>query len=443
MRFNQAGLLGLTTTLLFSATTFAQDDDMELLEAELSAEEMALLEELQEESDESFKPSLRIYGFMDFTAGLYLTGGTSFAPFFDSNTDFYVGNINTYIEGQLSPQWKSLVEVRFLFLPDGNPVGDRNFLNIVEPQRERARAEDYADFTRQFTWGGVEIERAHIDYQPFGFLKFRVGRFLTPYGIWNVDHGTPVIVSTRRPFLVGEELFPERQTGIEVHGSIALRTISLTYHLTASNGRGPIEAYGDLDDNKALGGRIQMNALWFGDLQLGASTYFGTYTDKRQRVDPATIPTGNPQLENVDLFAFTEAAFGFDFRWKWSGILLQSELVWNDRQYDDDKREFGSTGTELRADVRELGVYALVGYELPWIPLMPFFLYQYYDAGVNYGLTIGQDEFMGFEPGINARILPNVVLKTTFGAIVPVDPRSGIIGEDTIYRWESQIAVAF
>ena len=52
----------------------------------------------------------------------------------------------------------------------------------------------------------------------YGFIEtglgMRVGQFLTPYGIWNVDQGMPMLILLYRPFLRASEMFPEHRLGV-------------------------------------------------------------------------------------------------------------------------------------------------------------------------------------------------------------------------------------
>jgi hypothetical protein len=103
------------------------------------------------------------------------------------------------------------------------------------------------------------------------------------------DHGSPVIIGPVKPYVIGEQFFPEAQTGFEVLGTVPVgEKATLGYHLTLSNGRGPVEQYQDYDNNKAIGGRLFLRGYWLGDLTIGASCYGGTVTDARQEVDVAT-----------------------------------------------------------------------------------------------------------------------------------------------------------
>ena len=49
------------------------------------------------------------------------------------------------------------------------------------------------------SWGSIILERAYIQWSKLDWLGVRVGQFLTPYGIWNVDHGTPTLITMFRP----------------------------------------------------------------------------------------------------------------------------------------------------------------------------------------------------------------------------------------------------
>lgn len=419
-------------------------------EEELSAEESALLGELLDESENTFKPSLRFYGFMDFTYGAYLNGGTLWDRVLDANSDFYVGNINLYAEGNLSPQWKSLFEIRFMFLPHGREEG-ADFTDPRVEQRVDTTTDDYADFLRPLQWGTVEIERAYVEWAPLDVFRVRLGRFLTPYGIWNVDHGSPVVVTTRRPFVIGAEYFPERQTGLEFYGNTAAGPIQVGYHLTLSNGRGPVDTYNDLDNNKAIGGRLTFKTVALGPLSWGVSAYYGEFTDSRRIV--ANAGTSDQTIEPIQFESFEELSLGFDVQWQVANFLVQSELLMNQINWDDDARRFGN-GAQVQPDRIQYGAYGLLGYELPWIPVMPYFLYQYVDEGAPVGFlgrNVGAQFSHVLGAGIYSRILPNVVLKAAYDwstypsnlADIGAQPASETPAADNFQRFEAQVAVAF
>lgn len=339
--------------------------------------------------------SLHVYGFADFTYTHWLKGAIP-----GVKPTFAVGNFNVYLSTEFGSNWRSLAEVRFLYLPHGAaPAEDPSGapLNTTVP--------DHADIQRPLRWGGVEIERVWLEYAFDPLLTIRGGQWLTPYGIWNVDHGSPTIIATYRPYIIGEALLPERQTGLELHGSGYLGPVKLGYHLTLSNGRGPTDAYADLDGNKALGGRLfAENDSVLGNIVLGASAYRGRYSSTQLSLGAAGF--SSEVLERYD-----ELGYAADLKWVYEGLHLQSEVVVQEVIYDDEFRPsdaFGRAG--FLPDYRRWGGYALVGYRTPFFGIMPYVNVEYYDDGPN--------GFFGKVPaywfGVNIRPIPSIVLKAQY-----------------------------
>ncbi len=79
---------------------------------------------------------------------------------------------------------------------------------------------DYA-FTAERLYGDLAISDA---------LNFRLGKFLTPVGRWNVIHAQPLVWTTSRP-LVTELPFDEHTTGAMAFGAFFPATSILTYEL--------------------------------------------------------------------------------------------------------------------------------------------------------------------------------------------------------------------
>jgi hypothetical protein len=216
----------------------------------------------------AFDDKLNIFGFADMSyQAWHFDHPILGAP--DSH-GFAAGDLNLYVSKNLTDRWRTLAEVHFLYLPNGgtDSAGNTTVTAVKDP----------TNFDRPITWGGIVIERAYAEFDVDEHLTIRAGRLLTPYGIWNTDHGSPAIIAAYRPYVIGEQYFPEQQTGIELFGKTLVGDYRLGYHATITNGRSPVDAVSDPDGKPALGGRLEFEAPWAGTLKLGASGYMGRYT---------------------------------------------------------------------------------------------------------------------------------------------------------------------
>jgi hypothetical protein len=284
---------------------------------------------------EGFDDKLNVYGFAD-TSYWMLHWGHENALLADTST-FVSGNFALYLAKNFTRRARTLLEARFLFAPNGSTNADGSVTNTV--------AQDLGDFSRSVQWGGVVVERAYFEYELDPKLTIRAGHWLTPYGIWNIDHGSPTIIGVYRPYVIGEQLFPEHQTGIDLFGHVYAGDYKLQYHATVSNGRSPTEAQHDTDAKPAFGGRLEVETPW--DAKFGASFYAG-----RSESLPAIL--------NGPTTAFDEVAVGGDAQWDRGGLHVQVEAAVRDRHYLAAKR--ATRGTGFVPDGRDFGMYALAGY---------------------------------------------------------------------------------
>lgn len=381
---------------------------------------------------EEFK--LNLYGFTDFTYTHRLNDFTFASPY----PNFMVGNINLYVGAELGGGFRSLTEFRLLYLPHGSiPASDALLPN---PTRVDTTVGDPADFGRPQRWGGVEIERAWLEYTLHPLLTIQGGQWLTPYGIWNVDHGSPVIIGVRRPYVVGEALIPERQTGIQIYGSYLVGMTELGYHLGLSNGRGPLDAYQDLDKNKAVTARLFVaSELPFGTVTLGGTLFRGRYTDRFTRF--AVTPTGEFGTEYISTNRYEELSMAGDLRWIWEDLTLQGELMVRDTALDDQFRAAAfpaaNTPPGFAPDFRSVGWYVMGAYRLPWYNIMPFFGGEKYDPGQE--LVQSAAAIWG---GLNIRPTPRVVLKGQFTKSWFTE-NGNVVGDDGIEVIDLQAAWSF
>jgi hypothetical protein len=379
--------------------------------------------------------SLQVSGFADFSVAAQFTPKdsvwrvTGSAP---PHSAFYVGNFNVYLKKNLTETLRTMGEVRFTYLPNGG-------YNFVTNERTSTAVPDYSDYGRNMRWGGIEIERLYLEWSIHSLVALRVGQFLTPYGIWNVDHGSPTYIPVQRPFVIGNSWFPERQTGFELFGRwdpSAANTIG--YHLTLSNGTGPVSEYSDLDENKAIGGRAYWEYHALGELRLGVSGYYGRDTDAITAF--VFKPDGTLGAAETLNAQFDALAWGADLSWKYRGWHLQSEWITFQRAYTPGGRPaalaFPGQPTSFVADEFSWGMYALAGYRFSWLGVMPFVVLEHIDGAV-VGLRVNN---VTYQAGLNVRPVDVAVVKLVY---YHVDFLDGSYEDIPLKMIQAQVAWAF
>ncbi len=387
-------------------------------------------------SDDPTQPEtkLDIYGFADFSFGkLFLADNNRWNGYLSPKPTFGIGNLNVYFSGHLSSRVRSLVEVRFLYLPNGvSTIGPDGKVTTTNTS-----VQDPVEIHRQLSWGGISIERAWVEFEAHELLVIRAGQFLTPYGIWNVDHGSPTIIGVRRPFVVTEALLPERQTGIEIHGRYAANWGTSGYHLTISNGRGIANEYIDQNDNKAVGGRLFATTRKVGELTLGGSFFRGRQTayDQNWTQDAAGVTRLISKAIRDDM----ENSVAFDLKWMWQSLLVQAEFMTSHREFEDGARPRAQVPyLAYEPDHRRWGGYGLVAYRTPFWNLMPYFLFEQMKFAIGDTPNVA-----AIHAGVNVRPDPALVLKLEFFRVWFPGALPASMGKDNVSGLTAQVAWVF
>ncbi len=410
-----------------------------------NSENELLLEQLDAELNQEVllsstsQPRLNLYGFADLTFYKYfLHKDSGFRNTLYTNSAFAVGNLNLYLASNLGSGWSSLAEVRFSYLPLGSRSIEGGTL-----ARTQTEAQDYTSLGLQRRTGSVVIERAWVEYRPLDWLSVRAGQWLTPYGIWNVDHGSPTIIPVSRPFVISYALLPEHQTGLRLEGTSSLTDdLSLTYVLGLANGRGPIDEVADLDANKGITARVSATLHTLGRLEVGATAYYGRYTDLNQTL---VVNGAGARVEDAIAQQYDELAMAADVRFELDRIHFQAELISSQQAYTDAGRP-ARNEVEYWPDLTRFGAYAVGGYRFDWFALMPFLMAEYFQLSNTFepARPPADDAVIHFSAGFNSRPTPNVTLKTQVEvgfSSSPLPPGSSL--EHPVWAVQTQTAWAF
>jgi len=424
-----------------------------------SEQRLALAEETAASLSDQLEAqrTFAIYGFFDVSFQKWWVPENVLAgDLLDQEPSFIFGNLNLYFDFKPLQDWRMLAEVRFLL----NPVGDTRAYEVAR-LGERYRqvdvtTNDAGSFGESFDYGSIEIERAWLSWGRLEWLQLTVGLLLTPYGIWNIDHGSPTRILATAPPVYVLQLFPERQLGLELHGSTFVHDVRLEYALTLSNGRGDASNLKDPDWNKALGGRVVAGSTGDWTWQAGLSWYWGDYSEiKRVFVPPRDIV-------KETTVRYREAAVGADFSLEVGPFGLQTEVLANWRKYDDDHRPpWVPRGSEsfipadqdvlaqafpgqFRPDLGSWAAIAILSYELPLrhLRLRPFVSATWLDIDDN----ISFDNLIDLTYGLNWRVSGAVVVKVAQEWVHWPNKRGEpilLFGSEDVHRFSTQIAVAF
>jgi hypothetical protein len=115
----------------------------------------------------------------------------------------------------------------------------------------------------------LKIERLYVDFLATDSFKVRLGKFLTPFGIWNVIHASPLVWTTVRPLATNKQVFPSHASGLLLNAVFVVNEQNLDVSAYIDNST-RLDPRGDeYNFDHAFGGRIRYEI--FTQFQIGLS----------------------------------------------------------------------------------------------------------------------------------------------------------------------------
>lgn len=117
--------------------------------------------------------------------------------------------------------------------------------------------------------GTLRVERAYLNYALSDAAELRLGKFITPAGIWN-QTPVPVFKDTFSKPRLSVEIFPRFSTGAMVHGVTSTWDNELQYSAFAQLAPDLDPAYNNIESANCLGGSLTLvRDNWSGGVALG------------------------------------------------------------------------------------------------------------------------------------------------------------------------------
>jgi hypothetical protein len=405
----------------------------------------------------SAEKALDVYGFFNVDLFAFDTSDVKASDgLLVNHPSFMVDRINLYFLGRLSDTLSALLEFRFSFLPNGyeTSIAEPVFLGTQYGRVDTTVVDPLTSYSYQY--GSVAIERAHLTWMPYEFFGVMAGRYITPYGLWNVDHGSPVVLPLNGPNFLSQNPIPSAQTGLQFLGRvIPLPHFYIDYAITVSNGRGPVQAVYDVDNNKALGARLkfaydsrEINCALGGYLYWGDSTDISKTIKFKLSTDEKGVANYTYWFDVDETERFNELTGSLDLSVEYLGFILKSEYFRGQVRYDARPTfRFPVLNLEdplggLQPDYNRWAIYGLLGYKIPIqttateMSLTPFVMIEYdvfSDVFDNYAP-------LGLRGGLNFKPSPYVTVKVEFDRMT--FPTSELI-RGVLWHYAAQLAVSF
>lgn len=290
----------------------------------------------------------------------------------------------------------------------------------------------------------LNIERAYFNILFNDQFTLRVGKWITPSGIWNVDHGSPVVLTVSQPYQTTvTPIFPESQMGLMGYGMMYLGDHDLSYNAWISNGRsGASQAVSssfensiDSPDDFTIGGHLGLNLALPVSVKLGATAQTGNL---RRKYSVNTLEIDLMDLQNMSISNYNtvsrfiaderESIMGADARLEFKNFFVQGEANYSfveDNTADDKSMEI-------------LGYYGLAGYKIPigeQFMLTPYAMFEQveWERGWNsMGFDLhgyGAMGFQSFLTGLNLSLFSNIRIKAEYN-FVRLLPNDDEVGAD-------------
>jgi hypothetical protein len=389
-------------------------------ECEQKFDDAALADLRNEKKDEESFRRFEFFGFYDLSFMWRHIKKGSFLSSDRVNTkpQFLLQHLHLYFLSRMTDSLRFLTEIQFTYLPNGTEISFDSGTEVWNT----AVSDPYSQ--NELRLGGVVIHRAWFKWEPTQFFGIKAGCYLTPYGIWHVDHGSPVRLSILPPFenntitpaaIRGKKPLPDSQLGIVVFGRLfPYKNLFFDYAFTVSNGRGPADTVIDYDSNKGLGLQLKLTYSRPNvEIAAGGYGYFGEYSERKN--SPSETGDGTYGASSEIAENFKEYVLETDLSVVLYGVRVQAEYIVNLTKYEKGGRplETAVGGNAFQPDFTGNYVYGLVGYQLPLDRLlkdMPITVYfgSEFDMPRDY-----MEDFKNFILwfGVNFKPSPYVTLK--------------------------------
>jgi len=319
-----------------------------------------------------------IYGFMDMGFQRVWSGtrAASIGTGSPRALTFVLGNVNLYFDATPFTGWRGLTELRLTNYPNGFVT--RTGVPALGAAEERVSTSVF-DVNApdpgwsEVKWGGMVLEQSWIQGTLNDWFAARIGYFLTPFGIWSIDHGTPTLIALSRPQFTRGRFYPDHQLGLQALGQVSEGSWTFSYVGYVSNGKTQGEV--DVTDDKAFGGRLSAASTRPFPFAIGFAGYTGRYSEKVTEVDP----TDTLVIREREVTAYRQWDLGADFSLDVGDFRLRSEAAIERIEYEDGKRElvYDMPGTGW-TDRTLWAFYLLGAYRLPWLGLEPYLAFELY-----------------------------------------------------------------